>query len=82
MKSSEHRRRYEKFLARLKQARLEAGLTQQQAAKLLSKPQSYIAKCEAGERHVDFVELLEFASIYSKPLTFFQEGSTALSNGK
>ncbi len=52
--------------------RLEAGLTQVDVAQALSKHQSYISKYETGERRVDFVELLDFARIYQKPIEFFK----------
>jgi len=63
--------RYRQFLARLRAARLEAGLTQAQAAKALDKPQSYLSKCESGERRVDVVELERFARLYAKPFSHF-----------
>ncbi|MBW4461759.1 MAG: helix-turn-helix domain-containing protein [Nodosilinea sp. WJT8-NPBG4] len=71
MSSSVYSLRYQQFLARLKAARLDANLTQQQVAACLSVPQSFISKCESGERRVDVIELLEFASIYDKPLMYF-----------
>ena len=40
-------------------------------AKRLGKPQSYVSKCESGERRVDVVELLQFAELYGKGLEFF-----------
>lgn len=52
-------------------ARKQAGITQIAAAKMLRRPQSFISKCESGERRVDVVELQEFARLYRKPLTFF-----------
>lgn len=42
-------------------------------AKALGKPTSYPSKCELGERRVDFVELVEFARLYRKPLKYFAE---------
>lgn len=62
---------YREFLHRLRLARLEAGLTQKQVAKLLNKPQSYVSKCESGERRVDVVELKAFAFLYKKSILDF-----------
>ena len=42
----------------LRGLRLEAGLTQQQLAERLGRPQSFVAKVEAGQRRIDVVELL------------------------
>ena len=39
-------------------ARKRAGLTQHDLAKLLKKPQSFVAKYEGGERRIDVVEFL------------------------
>ena len=72
MKGDSYRKRYEKFLAKLKQARIEAGLTQKEVAEMLGKPQSFVSKCELGERRVDFVELEIFAKLYGKSLEFFR----------
>lgn len=62
---------YRALLAKLKEARVAAGLTQDEAAKLLGKPQSYVSKCEQGERRIDVIELKAFVRIYGKPLDFF-----------
>jgi len=43
----------------LKEARLEAGLTQVEVAAKLKVPQSYIAKIEQGERKISFIETLD-----------------------
>ena len=47
------------FCELMVQARKSAGLTQQQLAKRLRKPQSFIANYEGGERRVDVVEFVE-----------------------
>ena len=69
--SSLHTSRYRQFLRRLKEARQEAGLTQVDAARALRRPQSFVSKCESGERRVDVIELEAFAKLYRKPLAFF-----------
>jgi len=40
-------------------------------ARKLRRPQSFVSKCESGERRVDVIELAEFARLYSKSLSFF-----------
>lgn len=69
-----HTTRYKAFLALLRQAREEAGLTQVQVAEKLGRPQTWVSKCELGERRVDFVELEEFAKVYRKKLDWFRTG--------
>ncbi len=64
---------YRRFLKRLRRARLDAGLSQVAVARALGKPASYPSKCELGERRVDFVELVEFARLYRKPLQYFAD---------
>ena len=48
-------------MAILVASRREAGLTQRQLAERLKRPQSYVAKIEAGERRVDLIELVAIA---------------------
>jgi transcriptional regulator with XRE-family HTH domain len=62
---------YQEFLQRLRHARVEAGLTQSEVALKLNQSQSYVSRCESGERRVDVVELAKFALIYRKPLDYF-----------
>ena len=59
------------IVGQLKKARQEAGLDQEQVAKLLGKTQSHVSKVEAGQRRIDIVALKEFAQIYKKPLDYF-----------
>ena len=63
--------RYREFLERLRTARDEAGLTQADVGRKIRKPQSFVSKCESGERRVDVVELERFANLYEKPFTYF-----------
>lgn len=62
---------YRYFLRALVDARRDAGLTQRQVAERLHKPQSYVSKCESGERRVDVVELAAFARLYERPVESF-----------
>ncbi len=56
---------------RLREAREFAGISQVEAAAHLGVPQSFISKCESGERRVDIVELKVIARLYGKDLCFF-----------
>lgn len=47
------------LMAALKQARLDAGLTQTDVAERLKRPQSFVAKYENGERRIEVVEFVE-----------------------
>ncbi len=51
---------YARFLAHLRTARRAAGLTQQQVATRLGQTQSFVSKCERGERRIDVIELRTF----------------------
>ena len=66
-----HSPRYQAFLGRLRAARLEAGWTQAQLAQAVGRSQTWISKCELGERRVDFVELQDLAEALGKPLQWF-----------
>jgi len=65
------RAEYQYLLKRLRDARRQAGLTQVQVAKALGRPQSFVTKCELGERRIDPVDLQRFAKLYRKPIWFF-----------
>jgi len=69
--SNVHSKQYQSFLVKLRQARFSSKLTQVEVAQKLGKPQSFVSKCESGERRVDFTELQAFAKLYGKPLSSF-----------
>jgi transcriptional regulator with XRE-family HTH domain len=70
---SVHTRNYQLFLELLIKARKDAGVTQEQLAKRLNRPQSFVSKCENGERRLDVIELLQFLqSIGVEPLNFLR----------
>ena len=59
MPKSIYSKRQELLCNLLVEARLDAGLTQQQVADQLGQPQSFVAKIEGGERRLDVVEFIE-----------------------
>ena len=63
--------KYQRLIQQLRQARLDAGLTQVDVGRKLKKPQAYVSKIERGERRIDVVELDELAKLYNKPLEYF-----------
>ena len=65
--SKEHR----SLVERLKRARKEAGLDQEDVAKILKVSQSYVSKIESGQRRIDIVQLKVFARIYKKEIDYF-----------
>lgn len=58
-----HDQRYIEAAALLRKARESSGLTQQEVARLLGRPQSYVSKVETCERRVDYVELLQLCRV-------------------
>jgi transcriptional regulator with XRE-family HTH domain len=71
MTRSRQTKEYAYFVERLRKARLEAGLTQNEVAKKLKRPQSHISNVESGQQRVDVVELQNFAKIYNKSIDYF-----------
>lgn len=50
-------REYRVFLDLLRDVRLNAGVTQVELAEKLDETQSFVSKCERGERRLDLVEV-------------------------
>ncbi|PIT89464.1 MAG: hypothetical protein COU27_00205 [Candidatus Levybacteria bacterium CG10_big_fil_rev_8_21_14_0_10_36_7] len=71
MSKSVYSKDYKDIIERLKTARIDVGLSQQDVADKLGKPQSYISKIESGERRLDVAEMKKFAQIYKKDITHF-----------
>lgn len=57
MDKSIYSKEYKLFLELLKDARKHANLTQEELAQRLGESQSFISKCERGERRLDVIEL-------------------------
>lgn len=62
---------YDVFLACLREARLRAGLTQAGLAGRLDQTQSFVSKCERGERRLDIVEVRAFCVALGVPFASF-----------
>ena len=72
---------YRLFLRELRAARKRSGLTQGDMAELLRETQSFVSKCERGERRIDVVELRAFCRAMGLSLpTFAQHLDRALSD--
>ena len=70
---------YGVFLSDLRSARKAAGLTQEEVAKSLQQTQSFVSKCERGERRIDVVELFKFCQAIGISFSdFTQQLETAI----
>lgn len=58
-----HLAQYRRLLELLIGARKQAGITQQQLAVQLNRPQSFVSKIERGERRIDVVEFLQISRL-------------------
>jgi len=57
MEKTIYTEQYGHMLAALRSAREAADLTQIELAEKLDAPQSFVSKCERGERRLDVIEL-------------------------
>jgi transcriptional regulator with XRE-family HTH domain len=65
---------YERFQSLLLEARKASGLSQQEVADRLGRPQTYVSKCELGTRRMDVVEFLEIAEVIGfDPIAFLRK---------
>lgn len=71
MEKSIYSVRYGAFLNLLKKVRKEAGLTQTQLALKIGETQTFVSKCERGERRIDIVELHTFCRAFGVSLKQF-----------
>jgi transcriptional regulator with XRE-family HTH domain len=56
-----HNSDYRLLLGILRDARKAMGVSQMELAERLDNTQTFVSKCERGERRLDFVEFVEFA---------------------
>jgi transcriptional regulator with XRE-family HTH domain len=66
-----YRKDYKKVTEKLREARLEAGMSQVDVAKTINRPQSYISKVERGDQRIDVIELKILSKIYKKDVSYF-----------
>ena len=62
--TSPYDERYRILRRRLREARLRAGLTQDEVGRRLGRNQQFVQRCEAGDRRIDVLELIDFARLY------------------
>lgn len=74
MTKSVHTKNYTRFLELLITARKDADVTQDEVARRLNRPQSFVSKYENGERRVDVIEFLEISeAIGFDPIVFMRK---------
>jgi transcriptional regulator with XRE-family HTH domain len=62
------------FCALMVAARKQAGLTQDELARRIKRPQSFVAKYEGGERRIDVVEFVAIVrAIGADPLKLLRD---------
>jgi Zn-dependent peptidase ImmA (M78 family)/DNA-binding XRE family transcriptional regulator len=62
---------------RLKEARLNRGLTQEEAADAVGIPRTAVVSIESGKRAVSTLELSKFSKAYHRPVSYFFEDDAA-----
>lgn len=66
-------REYGIFLREFRGARKRAGVSQTKLAERVGETQSFVSKCERGERRLDVIELRLMCQAIGVPLTVFIE---------
>ncbi|AVX03445.1 hypothetical protein MXMO3_00914 [Maritalea myrionectae] len=83
MPRSIHSDQYKQLTELLCKTRKQAGLTQQEVADKLNKPQSYVAKIEGNERRIDLVEFAALAhALGVDPKALFADVFSEISKSK
>ncbi len=71
MDKSIYTREYETLIRLLREAREEANLTQVDLAEQLGQSQSFVSKCERGERRLDLIQLRTICRVLGISLVDF-----------
>ncbi len=70
-RKSTHTPEYAIFLRTLREVRKEADLRQSDMAKGIGQSQSFVSKCERGERRIDIIELRDMCGVAGMRLEAF-----------
>ena len=71
MEKSIHSAQYAIFLDTFRMVRKRAGVTQAELARRTGETQSFVSKCERGERRIDLIELRTFCKAIGVSLKDF-----------
>jgi len=82
VKTRRDRSTYDLLLAELQKARKAAGLTQEELAKRLGRPQSFVSKYERRERRLDVVEFVSITMTLGIDSTAIIRGLEAAITGQ
>lgn len=83
MEKTIHTKDQKTLLRLLKEVREKAGLTQEDLAARLGETQSFVSKCERGERRLDILEIRHFCKSIGIPFPqFCKQLDAALDSGK
>lgn len=83
MEKSIHSVGYAVLLKVLREERERAGLTQVQLARKIRETQTFVSKCERGERRIDVIELRTFCRAFGLSLKQFVSAlERAMGKGK
>lgn len=72
-----HRHEYEVLLRRLRELRVDAGVTQESLSAQLARSQSFVSDVERGVRRLDALELRDICHLLGSDLLTFLEGLEA-----
>lgn len=72
---------YGRFRRLIRQARKQAGMTQKQLADALGETQTFVSKCERGERRLDIIEARMFCAALGVPFQSFVEQLESVLSG-
>lgn len=71
MVTRSNRAEKKRFLSLLRQMRLDAGLRQEDLARKLGEPQSFVSRYESGDRRLDVLELRQICEVLGYSLADF-----------